>query len=252
MKKKTVWYSLALLFALTAFWGFGSIGRGAVYITVWFVVWGGLALAFFTVGARTGADARFSFGAPAAAASLPDNYTAIDLVTTGSDPNVARIIEFGAVRVRDGKPVSKLAMLANPDAAIPPELAESTGLNYGTLSRQPGVAVALAQFLDFVGTDTLVAPNVDIEQTFLEINAERHGLTLPMNSTVDPLAIEHELFPQEAKDSPASERSLLERADAGDAPAPRALPNAEQTVRCYEWLSSYVAANDVKLKAAVA
>ncbi|NEG69710.1 3'-5' exonuclease [Bifidobacterium choloepi] len=247
MKKRTLWYVLALIFALTALWGFGSIGESVSYFVWWFVCWGVLALIFFTIGARTNPDARF--GKQTNAAELPDNYTAIDLVTTGDDPNLASILEFGAVRVRDGQQVDKVSLLVNPGAAvmddIPDDLAASTGLDEKTLADQPAVDVALHKFLDFVGDDTLVAPNVGKEQTFLEINAQRAGVRLPMNSTVDPLAIDHEIFPS---DSAHTEEDLLRRAGAGKQPAARALANAEQTVKCYEWLSDYVAEHGIQLK----
>jgi DNA polymerase III alpha subunit (gram-positive type) len=42
-----------------------------------------------------------------------DDYAAPDLETTGFSPTDDRIIEFGAVRVRRGKPVSTYARLVN-------------------------------------------------------------------------------------------------------------------------------------------
>lgn len=37
---------------------------------------------------------------------FPDNYVVVDLETTGTSPRWDRIIEIGAVRIKDGKPVA--------------------------------------------------------------------------------------------------------------------------------------------------
>lgn len=37
---------------------------------------------------------------------FPDNYVVVDLETTGTSPRWNRIIEIGAVRIKDGKPVA--------------------------------------------------------------------------------------------------------------------------------------------------
>lgn len=244
MTKRGLWYLLAALAALTAFWGMAAYSNSIEYMIAWFSVWALIAIVLLAVGMRVPAAEPLVQHNNRAA--MPDNYTAIDLLTTGPNPTKDRIFEFAAVRVRHGETVSKMSMLVNPGKPLPKEVAQRTGITDATLARQPEVVVGLKQFLDFVGSDTLVAPNVDLDQTFLEVGAQRHGLRLPENSTVDTLALDHEIFPQDTK---YSMDDMIHRCNSKRLPVDRALANAEQTVCCYEWFDQYVNRNEISMKA---
>jgi DNA polymerase III epsilon subunit-like protein len=47
-------------------------------------------------------------------------YVALDLETTGLDPEKDTIIELGAVRFRDGEILEKFSQVVNPGRRIPP------------------------------------------------------------------------------------------------------------------------------------
>ena len=49
-----------------------------------------------------------------------DDYTVIDLETTGLSPSMCEIIECAAVRVRGGEVVDTYARLVRPYIAVPP------------------------------------------------------------------------------------------------------------------------------------
>ena len=54
-------------------------------------------------------------------------YVALDLETTGLEPSKDRIIEVGAVKVRDGEVIGEYGTLINPQMEIPQRITELTG-----------------------------------------------------------------------------------------------------------------------------
>ena len=59
---------------------------------------------------------------------MVDNYTSIDLETTGFSPSDDRIVEIGAIRVRNGRPVKRYSQLINPQRPLPEEITRLNGL----------------------------------------------------------------------------------------------------------------------------
>ena len=56
------------------------------------------------------------------------DYVCVDIETTGIRPKWDRIIEIGAVKVRDGKEVDRFSQLIYPGIHIPPRITELTGI----------------------------------------------------------------------------------------------------------------------------
>ena len=63
------------------------------------------------------------------------NYTVIDLETTGLKAASDSIIEYGALRVRDGVPVEELTMLVRVEENVPAEITALTGLSAAELQQ---------------------------------------------------------------------------------------------------------------------
>ena len=49
---------------------------------------------------------------------IPMNYVALDIETTGLNPRYDKIIEIGAVRVRDGKAEDTFSSFVNPAKSL--------------------------------------------------------------------------------------------------------------------------------------
>jgi DNA polymerase III epsilon subunit family exonuclease len=92
---------------------------------------------------------------------------AIDLETTGLDASTCEIIEFGAVRFRGGEPAERFESLARPSGPLPEAITRLTGITDADLAGAPESGHALAEFLEFIGQDTLVAHNASFESGFL-------------------------------------------------------------------------------------
>lgn len=143
MKKRTLWILLTVLFAASALYAIASVTKdgpaGLVGCAIFAVVFGVLAK-------RTDPEARFQkkpkAGKPGGGKAdirkaMNGDYTSIDLETTGLDPASDKIIELGAVRVRNGKPVASYSQLVNPAVPVPPRVRSLTGITDDDLADKP-------------------------------------------------------------------------------------------------------------------
>ena len=107
--------------------------------------------------------------------NIINNFTAIDLETSGLYPN-NRIIEFGAVRYRDGQPIANFQTYATYHGHLPEKITELTGITDAILSEK-GINKdeAMKNFLAFIADDLLVAHNMDFDWGFLKYHTETIG-----------------------------------------------------------------------------
>ena len=113
------------------------------------------------------------------------NYTVIDLETTGLKAASDSIIEYGALRVRDGVPVEELTMLVCVEENVPAEITALTGLSAAELQQGTEPREALNSFLLFIGKDPLVGHNIAFDLEFLRMTCKRYGFPAPTNSQID-------------------------------------------------------------------
>jgi DNA polymerase III epsilon subunit family exonuclease len=118
-------------------------------------------------------------------------FVAIDLETTGLDPASRRIIEFGAVRVEDGKVAARFGKLCNPGEEIPPEVERLTGISNADLARSEPVEQVAGEFLAFLDGLPVVAHNASFDEAFL--SAETGGRF--SNDVYDTLELARVLLP---------------------------------------------------------
>lgn len=113
------------------------------------------------------------------------NYTVIDLETTGLQPETDAIIEYGALRIRDGVPAEACSMLVHIDRALPGCIMELTGIHDSDLEHGTEPVDACRAFLAFIGEDALLGQYISFDMDFLRKSCEQSGLPLPMNQCVD-------------------------------------------------------------------
>lgn len=93
-----------------------------------------------------------------------DRYIAIDVETTGLDPDQDRIIEIGAVLFENGTPISEFQSLVRTGKAIPEKVSVLTGITDEMLSGAPVPEEVIPQFAAFLGDaltgDTLICGHV--------------------------------------------------------------------------------------------
>ena len=116
----------------------------------------------------------------------------LDTETTGLDPlRGDRLIEIGCVEILNRIPSGPVFhAYINPERDVPAGAEAVHGLSTAFLSDKPLFSKVAADFLAFIGEDTLVIHNASFDVGFL--NAELARLKLPglaMSRVVDTLAI---------------------------------------------------------------
>ena len=92
--------------------------------------------------------------------NIPMNYVAFDIETTGLNPKYDKIIEIGAVRVRNGEPADTFSTFINPAKGLPARIVELTGIHDADVADAPYIDEILDVFLAFVGDDVLLGHNI--------------------------------------------------------------------------------------------
>jgi DNA polymerase-3 subunit epsilon len=105
----------------------------------------------------------------------------LDIETTGGSPVSSRITEVGALRVEDGKVVSKFSQLVNPEQHVPSFITNLTGISDDMLWDAPlfrSIAADLELFLDGA---IFIAHNVSFDYSFIKAAFEEMGSKFNMD-----------------------------------------------------------------------
>ena len=113
---------------------------------------------------------------------LDDEYVVFDLETTGLSAIADRIIEIGAVKIKNGEIVDRFSTFVNPERPIPYKVEDLTGINDNMVKDAPKIEEVLPQFLEFVGDSVLVAHNADFDVSYIEENCRRMDIECDFTS----------------------------------------------------------------------
>ena len=129
---------------------------------------------------------------------LSDETVVFDIETTGFSPVNDRIIEIGAVKVREGKITERFSAFVNPGKPIPFRIEQLTGINDAMVLDAPGIEEVLPRVLDFCGDAVLAAHNAGFDMSFIKENVRRAGI-LKEFTYLDTMGIARLLLPGQAK-----------------------------------------------------
>ncbi len=102
-------------------------------------------------------------------------FVILDFETTGLSPAYARIIEVGAVLVRDNKIVEQFSQLMYPGFSIPYFITEITGITNQMVKGQPRPEAIMPKLKEFLGNRPILAHNASFDQKFLVSEMENAG-----------------------------------------------------------------------------
>ncbi|WP_019927615.1 DUF4236 domain-containing protein [Nocardia sp. BMG111209] len=106
-------------------------------------------------------------------------FTAVDLETTGLDPETDRIVEIGLVKfTADGTVVDEFATLVN-NPGSPSAARDVHGIEDSDLAGAPSTGEVLSEAFAFLTGTVVVAHNLDFDEGFLAAAARRAGIPLP-------------------------------------------------------------------------
>lgn len=126
------------------------------------------------------------------ATMLPDDYTVLDIETTGFSSLHSEIIEIGALCVRGGQVTDEFSKLIKPRRGIPPKITEITGITNEDVENCDYIEDVLPEFLYFAGDDIIVGHNVSFDMRFIYDRALFLG-TAFLNDSVDTMKLSRKL-----------------------------------------------------------
>jgi ATP-dependent DNA helicase DinG len=96
-----------------------------------------------------------------------DTIVALDLETTGLDPDKDAVIEIGAVRFKGKRVEGEWNTLIHPGRPIPPFITQLTGITDQMVRQAPMIRLALPGLVEFVGNAPILGHNVRFDLSFL-------------------------------------------------------------------------------------
>ncbi len=154
------------------------------------------------------------------------NIVLIDLETTGIDSELDKIIEIGAIKIKDMKIVDEYCSFVDPGRKLTREITDITGIKDEDLKGAPTIEEALPKLENFIEDMPLLAHNMDFDKSFLKKNGV-DGIFL------DTLNLSCMLFPREKKHT---QEYLLEEVCGVRYDAHRALEDVKNLFKLYKKL----------------
>lgn len=94
-------------------------------------------------------------------------FVALDLETTGLDPDRDAIIDIGAVKFTTKRVEGEYSALVNPGRPIPKFIESLTGINDAMVSKAPAVRDVIPKLAEFVGDAVVVGHNIKFDLSFV-------------------------------------------------------------------------------------
>ncbi len=130
--------------------------------------------------------------------AFPDNFTVVDVETTGLSPALDDIIEVSALRVRNNEVVDTFSSLVQlqTHTSLDKAIIDKTGITFAMLSTAPAAAQVFPAVRDFIGADVIIGHNASFDVNFL-YNKFMRTMRVPFtNNYVDTLRISRKVFPE--------------------------------------------------------
>jgi DNA polymerase-3 subunit epsilon/ATP-dependent DNA helicase DinG len=121
---------------------------------------------------------------------MPRTYVALDIETTGLEPERDAIIEIGAVKFRGDEVLDTWSFLVNPGRPLPYKIERLTGITPADLEHAPALSVVLDPLSNFVKDYPIIGHSIAFDIGF----CKRFGL-FAANPTIDTLELAGILMP---------------------------------------------------------
>lgn len=102
------------------------------------------------------------------------SFVAVDIETTGLNPQDDQIIEIAAVKVENGAIVSSFSQLIDPGQPIPSNATNVNHITDDMVYGMPRIYDIIPDFLEFVGNNVLVAHNAQFDAEFFTMACMRY------------------------------------------------------------------------------
>ncbi len=130
--------------------------------------------------------------------SLLDEYVVFDLETTGLNREYNKIIEIGAVKVKDSKIIDRFSTFINPHEKLSQDIINLTNITDDMLVNAPEENDMLPKFFEFFGDSVLVAHNAKFDTGFIKKWAQKNNIPFK-NTVLDTVGLSRTIFSDMSK-----------------------------------------------------
>ncbi len=177
--------------------------------------------------------------------TLPlQDFTVVDLETTGLDPRYDEIIEVAALKCRSGEVVDSFNLLVKPKEPVSGFITDLTGITNEMLSSADPVEKVLPQYLAFIGSDVVLAHNANFDINFIYDTCAAMGLSPFENDYIDTLRISRYLYRLEKHHRL---RDMLKLFGIKSEGAHRGLVDCRSALACYKHMLPQIPKDGIKI-----
>ncbi len=167
-----------------------------------------------------------------------DNYTLIDIETTGGSLYYTEIIELAAIKVRNNNIIDSFDSLVKPMEKIPPDIVALTGITDEMVADAPVLKDILQSFLDFIGDDIVIGHNINsYDLNIIYDNAEKLLDIVFSNDFIDTLDLARCLCDFEPHNYKL--QTICNMLGVVNSNAHRALSDVTANHECYQLMKNY-------------
>lgn len=123
-----------------------------------------------------------------------NSFVVFDLETTGFDKKNCKIIEIGAVKIKDGQIIDRFSEFVNPEIKIPNEITELTSISDSMVENAENIEKLLPKFKEFCDGCILVAHNALFDVGFMKEKARQMGTDFEY-CYMDTLTLARAMYP---------------------------------------------------------
>ena len=121
--------------------------------------------------------------------AYPDDYTVLDIETTGLSPQNDYITEISAIKYRNNRRVDEFSSLVKPELSIPYYITRLTGINDAMVADAPAIDEVILSFMDFLADDIIAGYNVAFDLSFIAENLAGYYAKRLANDYVDVMKL---------------------------------------------------------------
>jgi DNA polymerase III subunit alpha, Gram-positive type len=122
-------------------------------------------------------------------------YVIFDLETTGLESLRDEIIEIGAIKIENREVKDVFNKLVKPEKLVSSHITELTGISQEMLENEPPIKPVLAQFMEFIGDNILIAHNAEFDSGFIKTQLKKNFNKDLTNTTICTLHISRDVLP---------------------------------------------------------
>lgn len=128
-------------------------------------------------------------------ANFDTTFIVFDIETTGFSCKKNKVIEIGAVKIKNGEIIDRFSSLINPKEPIPLHIVNLTGINDEMVIKEETIDKVLPRFISFIEGGVLVAHNADFDTSFIAQGCEELDLPFQHKTVIDTVSMARILLP---------------------------------------------------------